>query len=204
MNIEYEKRLIDLLGYSIEGPDNSNRWKIFDSEHKSVGFIQFKKLYNKNIKKGYPATYGYRTEISSDKISFRYSRKAYDKDSKFFSQNDDNHYSFELICPNQEKNDIIELNFGEYPSINIWSKKYGYLIFNIDYNGLYLNFKSETENYDIRELLIYNAVDELEKAYSYQISYSNKNVLPGKKKTRTREISGYSNRYYHDIGVKNF
>ena len=39
LSIDFERKLLDLLGYTIIGPDNSNRYKIFDNS-KEVGFIQ--------------------------------------------------------------------------------------------------------------------------------------------------------------------
>ena len=50
-NLEEEKRLIELLGYSLLGPDGSNRWIILDENQNQVGHIQYKKMYNGNSKK---------------------------------------------------------------------------------------------------------------------------------------------------------
>ena len=58
-NLEKEIRLVELLGYNIVGPDGSNRWLIVDEEQNKVGYIQYKKLYNGNPKKGYTTVFGY-------------------------------------------------------------------------------------------------------------------------------------------------
>ena len=64
-NLEYEKRLIELLGYSIIGQKGVNHWYILDENKNHVGFIQYKKLHNANKKKGYEKTFGYHTVIDS-------------------------------------------------------------------------------------------------------------------------------------------
>ena len=58
-NLEYEKRLIELLGYSLVGPNSSNRFFIVDENQNEVGYIQYKKLYSGNLKKGYSKIFGY-------------------------------------------------------------------------------------------------------------------------------------------------
>ena len=72
------------------------------------------------------------------------------------------------------------MNIGDYPSLTIWSKKYGFINFNIHYQGhegLFLNFKSKTDNFNIEEVLIYkninNEYDDVQE-YVYQIGYCNK------------------------------
>ena len=62
-NIDYEMRLLNLFGYTLSDPNKSNRWIILDNDNNQVGFIQYKKIYKGNKKKGYPATYAYITEI---------------------------------------------------------------------------------------------------------------------------------------------
>lgn len=49
-NINYEKKLIEMLGYNLVGPDNSNRWLIRDDNGEQVGFIQYKKIFNMSVK----------------------------------------------------------------------------------------------------------------------------------------------------------
>ena len=46
-NVEHEKKLLELLGYNLIGPDKSNRWLVVDENSSQVGFIQYKKLFNK-------------------------------------------------------------------------------------------------------------------------------------------------------------
>ena len=74
-SLESELKFLELFGLTLEGPDNSNRYKVFDENKKEVGFIQKKKLHNKNVKKGRVATFGYVTEIETDNIIFKILRK---------------------------------------------------------------------------------------------------------------------------------
>ena len=68
--IENEETFVNLLGYKAIGPDNSNRFIIVDENNNNVGFIQRKKLHNKNVKRGLPAIFGYQMEIESPTIHY--------------------------------------------------------------------------------------------------------------------------------------
>lgn len=190
LDISYEKKLIELLGFTISNPDSSNCFKIYNQD-KEVGYIQYKKIFSKNIKKGIPATYAYITKIDSDNVVFNYTRKVNDASLKKII-NSDLSYCFDVKRTNNEK-DHVELTMSDFVDINVWSKKYGYMNFSINYAGLYLYFKSQTDNYNITETICYQLTDASLSEYSYQISYSKKDSkLSPYKKTVTREISGYS------------
>ena len=199
-NLEKEKRLIELLGYNIVGPDGSNRWLILDENQIQIGYIQYQKLHNGNSKKGYAKVFGYHTFIDSSSINCEFSRELNDKDGNILDSTDGN-YSFDIKRNNQE-NDYVEMNIRDYPSLTIWSKEYGFIDFHIDYQGLYLNLKSKTDNYNIEEVLIYKNVDNEyhdNKEYVYQIKYCNKDhelSSENPKGITTREISGIQ--YYYD------
>ena len=189
-NIENEKRLIELLGYSLIGPNGSNRWLIIDENQNQVGYIQYKKLYNGNVKKGYNKIFGYETLINSRSIEWNFQRKINDKNGN---------YKFCIKRDNQ-KPDYVDMNIGEYPSLKIWSKDNGFISFYIDYRGLYLNYKSKTDKFNIEEVLKYKNIDDEyhNKEYLYQIRYSKKDhKLSGSnsKITVQREISGTQNFY---------
>ena len=189
-NIENEKRLIELLGYSLIGPDGSNRWLIIDENQNKVGYIQYKKLYNGNVKKGYNKIFGYETLIDSRSIEWNFQRKINDKNGN---------YKFYIKRDNQEP-DYVEMNIGEYHSLKIWSKDNGFISFYIDYRGLYLNYKSKTDKFNIEEVLKYKNIDDEyhNKEYLYQIRYNKKDhKLSGSnsKITVQREISGTQNFY---------
>lgn len=145
-NIENEKRLIELLGYSLIGPNGSNRWLIIDENQNEVGYIQYKKLINGNAKKGYNKIFGYETFIDNQSISCDFSRKINDKNGN---------YKFYIKRDNQ-KPDYVEMNIGEYPSLNIWSEENSIISFYIDYRGLYLRFKSKTDNFNYVDIQIQN------------------------------------------------
>lgn len=199
-NLEKEKRLIELLEYHLIGPDSSNRWLIVDENQNQVGYIQYKKLHNGNSKKGYDKVFGYQTFIDSSNIVCEFSRPLNDKYGNVLDSIDGN-YSFDIKRDNQET-DHVEINIGDYPSLlTMWSKKYGFICFKVDFQGLYLNFKSKTDSFNVEEVLIYNNSDNKyydNKEYVYQIRYCNKdhelfddNFIG----TTIREISGTQNYY---------
>lgn len=199
-NLEKEKRLVELLGYSIVGPDGSNRWLIVDESQNQVGYIQYKKLYNGNSKKGNAKVFGYHTFIDSPSVSCEFSRQLNDKDGNILDNTDGN-YSFDIKRDNQET-DHVEMNIKDYPSLTMWSKEHGFINFKVDFQGLFLNFKSKTDNFNIEEVLVYKNVDNEyhdNKEYVYQITYCNKahELSDDSPKGRTtREISG--TQYYYD------
>lgn len=193
--IRHEKKLIELLGYSLIGPNKSNRWIVLDENNNQVGFIQYKKIFNKNNKKGYPATFGYYTKINSSKISYEEVRKINDVKDQFKIDNSF-FYEFDIKRENGDL-DHVEISIDEKPTLTLWSKKYGFIRFKVDISGLYLSFKSKTDNFNIEELVIFkgNKKDKFLRnfEYIYQISYCNKELELSddnpKGKTK-REISG--------------
>lgn len=188
IDLTYEKNFLDLLGYSLIGPDNSNRWNIYDEENNQVGFIQYKKIYKGNKKKDYPATYAYIIEINSKNIIFNNTRKVLENG---LNKIDSQQYLFKI--KRDDDIDQVDMNIGEFLDLHIWSKQYGFSVLKIDYSGLYVYFNSKTENFNIEEIIIYGKVNELLANYTYQIKYCNKNrKLSDNKYVTTREISGYS------------
>ena len=194
-NIEltYENKLLNLLGYKAVGPDNSNRWIILDNYNNEVGFIQYKKVYKGNKKKEYPPTYAYIIEINSKDIIFSNTRKVYDNGMKRI---DNNNYSYTFDIK-RENGDIdhVDLEIGNtiYLHMCIWSKIYGFSTFKIDYAGLHIFFTSKTDNFNIQEVVSYGKENDNLASYSYQISYCKKGLkISDNIHTTTREISGYS------------
>jgi len=192
--IEKEKKLIDLLGYSIVGPNGSNRWYILDKDQNQVGYIQYKKLHGRKVKKGNSKIFGYQTMINSSDILYESTRESNDRSGKIIEKTDSN-YSF-YVKRNDNDLDFVEMNLGKFPSLNLTCKDYGFIIFEFDNRGLYLNYKSVTDKYNIKETLIYQNVTEegnnCKKEYTYQISYFKKglNLSDDEQKGRTTlEIS---------------
>lgn len=174
-DIQYEKRFADLFSYNIIGPDKSNRWLIIDKTNSQVGFIQYKKLgYSKKLK---AKVFGYKTKIEDSNIIFDNTRSGCSEST----------YKFDIKRDNDEI-DHVEIEMGENPSIEIWSSLYGFAQFKIDYKGLYLSFRSRTENLNIEELIIYNPNVE----YIYQINYCSKfeSLDDDNSNIKTREILG--------------
>lgn len=202
-NIEHEKKLIELLGYNLIGPDNSNRWKIVDDNNIDVGFIQYKKLYSGNKRKGFSKSFEYHMEICSNAVNYNSTRKVLNKnddeslDTSFF-------YEFDIKRENG-KTDQVNLNLGKYSGLRIWSEKYGYIDFNLN-NGLFLNFKSVTENFNIEEVVSFDINNrEKSKEYTYQISYYNKeqeSLGSDLQKVITRAINGKTCSQYKSNQIK--
>lgn len=204
-NIEHEKKLVELLGYNLIGPDKSNRWLVVDENNNQVGFIQYKKLFNKNEKKGYPATFGYCIKIDSSKVSYKSTRKINNLKDRFTRDNQFS-YAFDIKRENGDL-DHAEISMDEFPHLNVWSKKYGFIDFKIDSEGLFLNFKSKTENFNVEELVIFRPNEENrhrpthKNEYVYQIRYCDKELElsdDNLKGTTIREISGTNNPYYQE------
>ena len=196
-NLEKEEKLINLLGYNLVGPNNSNRWLILDKNQKQVGYIQYKKTYHENKKAGFMKAFGYHTKIDSPDITYEYTRAIVDKYGNILNNKNYN-YSFDIKRNNQDS-DHVELSIGENPSITIWSSKYGFIDFKTNYKGLYLNYKSQTDNFNIEEILAYKNIDDEyhdNKEYTYQIKYCKKPLTLSdynNKGITTREISGIQN-----------
>ncbi len=174
-NIEREKRFIELLGYDLVGPNGSNRWIIIDENQDQVGYIQLKKTSNGNSKKGYVKTFGYQTFIDSPSIKCEFLRELNDREGNILN-NPYFYYSFYIKRDNKET-DHVHMKIGNNSSLTVWSEKYGYMSFKIDSDGLYLNFKSQTDNFNIEEVLRYKNIDSEyheNKRYVYQIRYCDK------------------------------
>lgn len=202
-NIDREQKLIELLGYHLIGPNHSNRWLILDENNNQVGFIQYKKLFKKNVNKGYPATFGYHIEIDGPKVSYKSTRKINNVSSKQ-SENTRFSYGFDIKRENGDM-DHVEISMGECLYLNVWSKKYGFIDFKIDHEKLFLNFKSRTENFNIEELVVFQSDGEnrpsYKKEYIYQIRYCSKELElsdDNLKGTTIREISGVCNSWYQE------
>lgn len=199
-DIKSEAKIVSMLGYNLIGPDNSNCWLITDENNIQIGFIQYKKLFNKNDKKGYPATFGYHMEINGKEIKYIGTRKL-----------DNPGFSYELDITRENGNiDHLDISVGEYPGLALWSKDYGFMSFKVDYQGLYLNFKSKTDNFNLEEVLVYkndgNSVSDQPKEYVYQLRYCDKSLnldSENQKGITIREICGRCTSYQQDCGQIN-
>lgn len=169
--MEHEYKFLNMLGYKIK-PSYESRWNIFDENDNIVGFIQRKKMINKNKKKELSAVFGYVMEIESDAISYK-------KKRQFNYEYDVFYYAFDIKRENG-KNDHVDMNCGEFPSITLWSEEYGCMEFRINNDGLFVNFKSKTENFNLEEIIVFKGSAEVEnyrsKEYTYQISYCNNKI----------------------------
>lgn len=198
-DISYEQKFLDLFGYKIIGPDNSNRWVILDENEKEIGSIQFKKIYKGNTNKHYVPIYAYCTEINTSKMKFKNTRRINDK---FGNLEDNNYEIYSFDIKRKEKGPIhVEIILNEIrKEIRIWGQEYGYMEFTLNKgDGLFLNFQSKTENFDIEEVIKYCQREE-KSTYFYQINY-----CPNKSKDIThdgvtREIEGIYSPFFHEKG----
>ena len=184
LNIESEKKFIDFLGYSVIGPDKSNRWTILDKEENKVGFIQYKKLHKKSRKN--EAIFGYVMNIDSKLFTFSKTRHEEVSSNNFEFDYNDNH---------------IDINMGKKPSLMIWSKEYGFMDFRLNEDRLFLNFKSKTENYNFEEtikLFIDKSRYGLnnKKEYTYTVNYCDKDKSLDGKDVNTLDIEFKHNPTY--------
>ena len=190
-NIENEKKLVDLLGCKITDANGSNRWTILDKDNNKVGYIQYRKIYGGNKKKGYAKIYGYHTVINSPTFAYDTKRLANDIKGNIIEEED---CSYSIDIKNENGNlDRVEICTGSLPSLFYNSEKHGCMTFKIDFDGMHVSFDSETENYYISEVLNYRNLDEHpnQNEYTYFIKHSRKDPQTGKKGVETlREISG--------------
>lgn len=212
-NMEKEVRLIEALGLHLVGPNNDNRFLILDDEENEVGYIkcdnlyeenlkhwvnldendrkfrQCKKLYDNYIKKDSSVDFRYTIKINSKNIYYESSGKTKEKSD----------FCYELNIKREDGTiDFLELILGENASLTLKSKNYGNMSFRINPNRLFINFMSNTENFNIEETILYEVFDKNsfreKKGYTYQIRYCPQKVKQknGIREIKTCEISGES------------
>lgn len=164
-NIDYEKRLIDLLGFTILEKDNSNRWNISDGNN-IIGYIQYKKLKCKNEKKNIPAIYGYHTEIATDHFKFIRSRG---------ENNTKDNYEFEFKGMNVDLNLNTDLTLENVCSLTISSNEYGFISFVLSENSLNFDYKRQTDNFNIEEVTQVRCYDN-DEAVIYAVNFTDKDI----------------------------
>lgn len=202
-NIKSEIKLISMLGCTLNGPDNSNHWLILDENNNQVGFIQYKKLFKKNNKKGRPAIYGYHTEINTSDIIYNSTRKVGNEND---ITNIDNRFNYKLDIKRKDDNiDQLEINVGKCPGLTLWSEEYGFINFKLDNDGLHLDFKSKTENFNVEETIVYQIhnrqFSNLPNEYAYQLCYCDKSIEidnDNSKGIKSHQIVGTSKPYQQD------
>lgn len=206
--MEHELKFLNMLGYKMGAiPDCDNsRWDIIDENDKKVGTIKKQKMNKKPDKEG-NIVFGYNMKIDSDKITYADIRRVDNNYGTFC-------YNFEIKRENST--DHVEMSCGQCPGVTIWSNEYGYMNFRISHDGLFANFKSKTESFNIEEAVNFkiNKYDKKEtnygKEYAYVIGYCDKAIeltdlnSIGRK---TREISakykpGFGNRVNNQVEIE--
>lgn len=171
-----ESKFLKLIGYQVVGPNGSNRYQILDMENCEVGYIQYKKLASKIVKKGKLARYGYEMKIDSPTIRCKRTRH---------EQMLDDNYS--IYIKGSEQEDCVEIYLGEIPSI--WSKAYGYFNFRIGSQRLFINFKTKTNKSNIEETMVVE-LSKYHKKYNYCVSVcDSKKDIEKDKEVQTFDIT---------------
>lgn len=177
-SIESEQRFLDLFGYHSLGPDNSNRFKIFDLDGAEVGFIQRKKLHKKNGKKHLAAVFGYCMEVYSDDVLCSNIRELNSRNFKYFS---DKSYQYQFEIRNKNGNmDQVALDMTQYPSLEIHSNDFGVMSFKLDYYNLYLYLRNRMSSFNIEEITTLRTdyidnPDDYDFNYGYTLNFSKSN-----------------------------
>ena len=165
-NIDYEKRLTDLLGFTILEKDSSNRWNISDGNN-IIGYIQYKKLKSKDVKKNIPAKYGYHTEIVTDNFKFIKNRLE--------NNNLDSSYEFQFNDMNADLNLDGNTSLENICSMTISSNEYGYISFALSEYSMNFEYKRQTDNFNIEEVVQIRSYNN-DEAIIYAINFTNKDV----------------------------
>lgn len=164
--IQSEQKLLDLLGYTAIGPDNQNRYLIFDEKEKEVGFIQRRRMHKRKDKK----VFGYVMEIHSDNITCSNVRKINHINNHSFY---DTSFCYEFDIKNDKGNmDHIKLQMNDSPYIKIDSEDYKEMTFQLMYDKLYTCYISETDNFTMQEILVVHTEADSENRIDYDCSYS--------------------------------
>ncbi len=191
-NLENEENLLNVFGYTLVGPNSFNCWQIVDDKKHEVGHIQYGLIGSEE------ESYGYKMEFNTPKIDCKSTRSAYDLNGNPIEYSS-THFDIHIKRKNGDI-DYVSMTIGDFPKINLWSNQYGFMSFNVDAEGLYLNFRSETENYNVEEVIAYqNTKDYKHKEYTYQLRYCKNNRELSSESpvgSVTREISGVQENAY--------
>lgn len=183
-DIEYERKLIELLGFTIVELDNSNKWLILDNNKIQVGHIEYKEMRDKNAKKKTSKLYGYYIIIDSGKVYYFNERPENSKPKPI--------YKF-YIKRDKRNRDEVKIDLSEGITLTLWSSKYGHIAFMINQGTLFLRYQSSTKTFNIKESILYRFInidrEKNEVGYAYSLVYSKKNELD---KTKIKEIIGTS------------
>lgn len=146
-NLDYEEKLISLLGYKMEKSKINNHWNIFDKDGEIVGFI-ICELLEKTINQGkILISYRYKTLIDSTDISFENDRTSdytfVNRAATIINKEKDFYYKLS-IKRNEEKRDNLSFTLGDKNTIYLESEKNGIYSFDIPEDGeLRLSFYSK-------------------------------------------------------------
>ncbi len=166
-NIEREQLLVDLLGYTLEGPDEQNAWIIYDERKNPVGRIQYKKFNNGNERNGFKKVFGYCTSIDSDKIFFKSNRKDTDNNKK---------YDFDIKRAGKESIHAV-MDAGKFPCITLWNYDGNKSIDMFTTDSVFaINLEDETDSFRIEESVVCKnwANNEEREEYIYRINANKK------------------------------
>ena len=174
-NLSYEKRIVDLLNYSIEQTDK-NKWIIKDENNNEVGNIIAEKNEDSEIE--------YTSSIQSDIITFT-AKRVYDhKDYTFRNKNGyligiSFNKSFFGYGPEISiYDDDGQYKIGQYITVNLGDTKHetGLLSPCSCSHGISVDYKYQINGYYVKEGVSFRNMDYSEnniyKTYSYELIYN--------------------------------
>ncbi len=181
MNIDFEKKFIDLMGFTIVMV-SSNRWNVFD-ENGYVGYIEFRKLREND------ESYGFHTEIENSKIKFINDRLI--NTDNILDQN----YAF-LVKDEFGNVSSVDMALDGLVRINIWNEKNGFITFNLNKSTLYFSYRSSLDNFNIEETIKIQVSDK-DKWFGYTLNYTDNNhdIYYGDGFVKTKTIDFKSDEY---------
>lgn len=193
-NIEYEKKLIDLLGLTLVETEDPNKWIILDN-NKQVGIVKKKKFKAKKQKNNTSDTFGYSMKIKLPTLHYNDSRK--ETENK-------NSYKFNVRDADR-KTTHVKLSLGKNPSIATYDRDGQFMVFNINDERLYLNYNSKTEKLNIEETVIVwtssNEEDQIHKGRNYFYKLDCRNINSKKRTSHQLHIRQIDENYPEKINV---
>lgn len=185
-NLDYEMKLLELLGYKLQKSSKRNCWVILDKNNVEVGLFTANRLKKIEVGENTLVPYIYKIIIDSNEVEYEheYLSKYLLSNGKSLSLPKEK-IAYELNIKREDGNkDYLSVVFGERPRIWLNSEKYGLYELRIKPGYVYLNFTSKFEwynnedntkgYYNLEDFLIY---DLNENSCTYQKCFCNENDI---------------------------
>ena len=189
-DLTYEKRLLDLLGYSIDEECIDNKWTIRDEYGNDIGYTEYLKAPNEDDDLGLELFISgditdsnngpyYHTVIDTDTISYNATRNVDEKAYHFDIKNvGDLHLSLVPVTPTGlDPFMMFELYSEKYGNIflNLFKTKTAYAVISTCQCSLNLEYVYNINDYEVREEVDFRNADYSNineyKTYTFKRSY---------------------------------